>query len=346
MASKALAGALFWTVPCLFWGTQALCCSHCICISNRTTPGTHEHAVGSENGERGLPSSHEVILKLVWIGWGSSQQVQSLNMKLTISGQPKIVNVFHLLRPISSLSITQSSSSSHIHMHFIKIYMRTPSIVVIPTGGVREDRWRQIVWGKRKDGTKEANGNEAELKTEGDDTAGESATRLKPHLFSASLPIWTINQQREQGKINTNSTAESRQTVALHHSLTKAHSFRHSPSNSVLSVLASSCHSIYPWFFPFPTPGPFLFSSCLPYSSLSLWLMLASNFWVIYIFFESLHLNLKIKTQWRSSGRHTANAGDERDARYLRSHLRNLNWNTTDSVLGKHRHVATLQNVH
>lgn len=41
--------------------------------------------------------------------------------------------------------------------------------------------------------------------------------------------------------------------------------------------------------------------------------MLASPSWVIYIFFKSLHLNLKIKTQRRSSGRLAANAGDERE---------------------------------
>lgn len=181
--------------------------------------------------------------------------------------------------------------------------------------------------------------------TQQGESAGWSATRSKPHLFSASLPIWTINQQREQGKINKNSTAETtakcsiaslRPTAFYIHQATL---FSQSPLPPVTSSILDS--------FLFPLQVLFLFSSCLPYSSLSLWLMLASHFWVIYIFFESLHLNLKIKTQWRSSGKtHYKRCWWKRTQRFFWSHLRNLNWNTTDSVLSKHRHVATVQNVH
>lgn len=60
--------------------------------------------------------------------------------------------------------------------------------------------------------TKGAKGNEAERetareRTQQGESPGWSVTRVRPHLFSASLPIWTIHQRREQGKINKNSPA-------------------------------------------------------------------------------------------------------------------------------------------
>lgn len=55
-------------------------------------------------------------------------------MALTIvvdnSCQPKTGNVFHLLRPISSLSTVLSSSGSHLHLSY-----NTLSTVEVPTGG-------------------------------------------------------------------------------------------------------------------------------------------------------------------------------------------------------------------
>lgn len=227
-------------------------------------------------------------------------------MELTISGQPKIGNVFHLLRPISLLCWWTAECIKFLY---------SPSSALASTGGVGEDRWRQILLRKRKGGRKGANRNEAERRqremTQQGGAAGWSATRLKPHLFSASLPIGTINQQSEQGKINKNSTAETTAKCSIA-SLRPTAFYIHQATLFSQSPLPPVTPSILDSFL-FPLQVLFLFSSCLPYSSLSLWLMLASHFWVIYIFFESLHLNLKIKTQWRSSGRHTANAADERE---------------------------------
>lgn len=80
-------------------------------------------------------------------------------------------------------------------------------------------------------------------RTQQGERTGRSVTRLRPHLFSASLPIRTINQQREQGKINKNSPAgtTARRTIA---SFTDKSP--HPSSNSILSLLTSSCRSIYP----------------------------------------------------------------------------------------------------
>lgn len=162
MASEELAGALFWTVPCLFWGALTLCYSHC--IPNRTTPGTREHAVGSENGDRGQSSSDEVILKLVCSGQNSSQQVQGLNVKLTFSGQPKTGTVFNLLTPTTSLSSSVSSSSSHLWwfvIHPLSYWYQQNGLKKRRgrrQNAGREDKWRQIVWRKRKYGQKEQKG--------------------------------------------------------------------------------------------------------------------------------------------------------------------------------------------
>lgn len=217
-------------------------------------------------------------------------------MEFTISGQPKIGTVFHSLKPMSLLSRWTAQ--------FTK-FSYPPSSVPLPTGGVWEDRWSQILFRKRG-GTKGANGKYKDSweMTQRGERAGWSATGLETHLFSASLPLWIINQKRARGKINKNRTekcsiASLRPTASCIHQATM---FSQSPLPPVTPSILDS--------FLFTLQVLFIFSSALPYSSLSQWLMFASHFWVIYIFLESLHLNLKIKTQQRSSGRHAA---DERE---------------------------------
>lgn len=176
--------------------------------------------------------------------------------------------------------------------------------------GGRGDRWRHE--GRENREQKGMRQKERQrVRAQQGEITGRSVTRLRPHLFSASLPIWTINQQREQGKINKNSPAgtAARRTIA---SLTDKSP---QPSTSITQLYSLTSHFLLSLhlLLILSFSGSRFFFSCFLYPSLSLWLMLASHFWVIYIFFKSLHLNLKIKTQRRSSGRRTANAGDERE---------------------------------
>lgn len=141
-----------------------------------------------------------------------------ITSKLIISGQPDTGNVFHEL---SHLSVVLSA--------FINSSPMLNKSDTLPCSGSnrwgmrmdrgegelgekicgREDRWRQTVWGKRKYGRREQKGmrqkERQRARAQQGERTGQSVTRLRPHLFSASLHIWTISQQREQGKINKNS---------------------------------------------------------------------------------------------------------------------------------------------
>lgn len=137
-------------------------------------------------------------------------------------------------------------------------------------GGI-EDRWRQIVWGKRKYGRRERKGmrqkERQRVRTQRDESSGRSVTRLRPHLSSASLPTWTINQQREQGKINKNSPAGT----TAHRTIASLTDKSPQPSTSIKQLYSLTSHFLLSLrlsliSFPLPLPDSFFFFFFLLFS--------------------------------------------------------------------------------
>lgn len=110
------------------------------------------------------------------------------------------------------------------------------------------DRGSKREWGRKKDREWEhSRGN-----------TGWRVTRLGPHLFSASLPRWTINQRREQGKINKNSPAGT----AAHRTIASLTDKSPQPSTSIKQLYSLTFHfllSLHQVMILFPLPLQILF---------------------------------------------------------------------------------------
>lgn len=76
------------------------------------------------------------------------------------------------------------------------------------------------------------------VRTQQGKSTGWSVTWLRPHIFSVSLPIWPINQQREQGKINKNSPAGT----TAHHTATSFTDKSPQPSTSIKQLYSLTFH--------------------------------------------------------------------------------------------------------
>lgn len=165
-------------------------------------------------------------------------------------------------------------------------------------------------------------------------------TGRSDHIFSPPHYLYEPSISKENKERSTKTVQQGPQhTVLSHHSLTKANSLLYPSSNSILSLLTSSCRSIYPWFFPSPAPDSFFFFFFPVFLLFSLFITVAMVD-VSKVIFESF---ISSSSHYTSTSESKLRGGLLADtlqtlvmkdnARHLRSHLRKLNWNTTDCSL-------------